>query len=285
MKTIFLSLLLVLAPFMAHAQEQIEPLNIGDLEIWPVQDSTGAMAKELLPGLAQHPEYEQAFARGPLPAVNRVYYLPLKDRKILFDSGWGQDLKVHGNSLELLAANGVRPGDITDIALTHMDLDHIGGLLKDGEAVFPNAALWISKPEFEAWTGGKVVGRNEDLAKKVAEKYAGRIRLFEFGDEIFPGVTAIDASGHTPGHTAYEISSGADKMIIGGDFIHIGDIQLPLPELSSVYDMDQEKAAATRRNLLEKAANEKALLTGMHLIPMSSVIKREDGGFNMRMPR
>lgn len=285
MRIIYLSLLLLFTPLLAMAQDEIEPISLGDVEIWPVQDSEGAMESSLLPGLAKHPEYAQAFARGPLPAVNRVYYLPLGDKRILFDTGWGQNLKIKGQSLDLLAAKGVQPADITDIALTHMDLDHIGGLLKDGEAVFPNATLWISRPEFEAWTGGAVTGRNEDLAKKVAEKYAGRIKLFEFGDEIFPGVSTIDASGHTPGHTAYQISSGPDKMLIGGDFIHIGQIQLPLPDLSTIYDMDGEKAAATRRALLEKAANEKLLLSGMHLIPISNVIKREDGGFNMRTPR
>lgn len=285
MKTVFLSLILLLAPFMAYGQEEIEPLGIGELEVWPVLDADVTMESSLLPGLAKHPEYGQAFAHGPLPSVDRVYYLPLGERKILFDSGWGQDFKVKGKSQELLAANGVKSGDITDIALTHLDIDHIGGLLRNDEPVFPNAVLWISRPEFEAWTNGKVVGRHEELAKKVLDKYAGRIRLFEFGDEIFPGVAAIDASGHTPGHTAYEIFSGADRMLIGGDFIHIGQIQLPLPELSTVYDMDGEKAAATRRALLEKAANEKLLLAGMHLIPISPVIKREDGGFNMRTPR
>ncbi|MDE5879637.1 MAG: MBL fold metallo-hydrolase, partial [Desulfovibrio sp.] len=174
---------------------------------------------------------------------------------------------------------------------THMDMDHIGGLLNNGQPVYPNATLWVSAPEYAAWVEkglgeGGVSGRSQaavDLAKKVAAAYT--VKRFNFGDEILPGVTAVDASGHTPGHTAYDIVSGADKMTIAGDILHIAPVQLARPELSTVYDMDGEKAAQARQRLLERASSERSLFAGMHFPMVSDVRKIPDNGYVMKQPR
>lgn len=270
------------------AEAEAETLQIGDLEILVIPDAEVSMDESLLPGLAEHPEYGQVFQNGDVPAVSRTYFFKSGDHKVLVDTGWGPDSKVKGNTLEVLQNSGIKPEEVTDILLTHMDHDHTGALLKDGQAIFPNANLWISVPEYEAWNSGKIENRPEfakERNKEIFDKYRGSLNIFNFGEELFPGVKTVDASGHTPGHTAYQISSGNDKLLIVGDLMHIAPVQLPLPELSTIYDIDMEKAAKTRNDILEKAAQEGFTVAGMHFPMISKVIKREDGGFMMREPR
>lgn len=263
-------------------------MPVGELQIYPLHDADTTMEARLLPDLDKYPQYKDLFKRGPLPAVSRTFFFRLGKRNILVDAGWGSELGIKGDTLKILRANGVSPDSISDILLTHLDLDHIGGLLEQGKPVFPKANLWISEKEAKAWRDGDVKKRPESaiqLARDVLRAYSGRIKLFNYGEEILPGVFAVDASGHTPGHTAFSIVSGKDKLIIGGDIMHIWQAQLPQPELSSTYDMDMKKAADTRIGLLQSAVKDKALLGGMHFPMISDVQIRPDGGFMMREPR
>lgn len=279
----------LLSPVCAEELDAIESIPVGQLQVLAMTDARGQMEAALLPDLASYPEYAGIFANGPVPSINRVFYLQDGDKKILFDSGWGlEQQEKKGQLYKLLEVAGIAPASITDILLTHLDFDHIGGLVKDGKPVFPNAILWISQPEYEAWLAGNIQKRSQEkikLAQTMAGIYKDKIRLFQFGQEILPGIKTIDASGHTPGHTAFEIVSGADRLIIGGDMMHIIQAQLPRPELSTIYDMDMNKAAETRKRLLKMAAENRAQLSGMHMEPISPVYPREDGGFMMRQPR
>ncbi len=285
---LFLTLFLA-GQVLAEELDAIESITVGKLKVLAFVDARGTMAAEIIPDLAKFPEYAGLFEHGPVGSLNRVFYLADGDKKILIDSGWGLDQQEKkGNLYKLLDAAGIAPDSITDVLLTHLDFDHIGGLVKNGKAVFPNATVWISQSEYEAWLAGNIQKRPEDkikLARNMAAIYKDRIKLFNFGTEILPGITALDASGHTPGHTAYEIVSGPDKLIIAGDLMHIVEAQLPIPELSTIYDMDMEKAAATRVRLLKQAVEERADLAGMHMEPISNVYQRQDGGFMMRQPR
>lgn len=281
--------LLFAVPAFSEELDAIESIPVGKLKVLAFIDARGTIAKEIIPDLANYPEYAGLFEHGPIDALNRVFYLADDGRKILIDSGWGlEQQEKQGHLYQLLDVAGIKPDAITDILLTHLDFDHIGGLVKDGKPVFPNATIWIAQPEYEAWLTGNIAKRPEEkikLAQTMASIYKDKLRLFNFGSEILPGITAIDASGHTPGHTAYEIVSGPDKLIIAGDLMHIVDAQLPKPELNTIYDMDPEKAAATRNRLLKQAAHERAVLGGMHMEPISAVYERQDGGFMMRRPR
>ena len=271
----------------ALAEDGVDHYSVGDLDVLVIRDADVSMGQQLLPGLAEKaPEFVGVFQNGPVPAVDQTFYFKKDGHQVLVDAGWGKEHKVEGHTADLLHENGIAEDDITDILLTHMDTDHIGGLLSNGQPVYPNATLWISVPEYEAWVGGGGVNRGEaavDLAKKVAAAY--KVKQFNYGDEILPGVTAVDAAGHTPGHTAYDITSGTEKMTIAGDILHIAPVQLPRPDLSTVYDMDGEKAASARKRLLERAAQERSLFAGMHFPMVSNVRKLEGNGFAMREPR
>lgn len=287
-KLVLAILILILFPLMAHAQDSIEHMDLGQLHILAITDAEGTMSKDLLPELSNFPAYAGVFEHGPVPSVVRTYFLKDGDHNILFDAGWGDELQKKGQTLELLKQAGIEPGSITDIILTHLDSDHIGGLLKKELKTYPNATLWISRPEYEAWFKGEGLTRSPSaiaFAQNVLKSYKGKIRQFDFGEEILPHIRAIDAAGHTPGHTAYEISSHGNKLIIAGDLLHIAPVQLPVPVLSTIYDMDQQKAAQTREKILRAAAKDGSLVAGMHFPMISSVLEREDGGFMMMQPR
>lgn len=280
--------LALLLAFVApvRAGEGVDHYSVGDLDVMVIRDADVRMGKQLLPGLDEKaPEFAGVFEHGPVAAVDQTFHFKTGDHQVLVDAGWGKELREEGHTADLLHENGIAEDDITDILLTHMDRDHIGGLLSNGERVYPKATLWISRPEFEAWMRGGV-NRGEaavKLAKQVATAYP--VKLFDFGDEVLPGVTAVDASGHTPGHTAYDIVSGDARMTIAGDVLHIAPVQLARPDLSTTYDIDGEKAAATRARLLARAASDGALFAGMHFPMVSPVREIPGNGFVMKTPR
>jgi glyoxylase-like metal-dependent hydrolase (beta-lactamase superfamily II) len=105
------------------------------------------------------------------------------------------------------------------------------------------------------------------------------MRLFSRGGEVFPGTTAMEFHGHTPGHCGYMISSGSEQLLIWGDIAHVPEVQLARPEVTVVVDSDPAAAAATRRRVLDMVATDRLLITGMHLhYPGFAHIARRNGG-------
>lgn len=285
-----LYLVLLFAPFACLAAEEyeIDVIPLGDTEVTAITDAHTSMEASLLPELQKYPQFQGVFQHGPAPAVAKTYLFKTGPHLALVDAGWGDEQKIMGCTLEALKASGIDPGQITDVLLTHLDMDHIGGLTQNGQAVYPNATLHVAEPEWQAWQAGAIQKRPQaaiERARALAKIYNGRIKLFKHGDEVLPAVRAVDASGHTPGHTAFDLVSGNDKLTIGGDIIHIYQVQLPMPDLSTVYDIDPKKAAESRKFVLNRAAEENAQLAGMHFPMISNVIKRQDGGFAMREAR
>lgn len=261
---------------------QMRCLEADGKTVRALTDAEVTMEATLLPNAGMYPDVRTSFEKGPLPAVAKTYFLEDGAHAILIDAGWGKEQRVAGRTLEGLAAIGVAPEDVTDIVLTHMDMDHIGGLMEKGEPVFPRATLWISRPEYLAWQSGSVSARPQsavERAKAVAAAYRGRIRLFEFDEEFLPGITARDASGHTPGHTALEMGKSGEKLVIAGDLIHIWPVQFRHPDLSTVYDMDPEQAAKIRERYLKSLADEGGVLGGMHVAGMGRVRALPEGGY------
>ena len=160
--------LLLAAAAPALGEDGVDHYSVGDLDIMVIRDADVSMGQQLLPGLAEKaPKFVGVFQNGPVPAVDQTFYFKKDGRQVLVDAGWGKEHKVEGHTADLLHENGVAEDDITDILLTHMDTDHIGGLLDNGRPVYPNATLWISRPEYAAWVGGGSVNRSEaavDLA-------------------------------------------------------------------------------------------------------------------------
>lgn len=195
-----------------------------------------------------------------LPATISTFLLKADGEYILFDAGLGD---VGGQMRQRLTELGIRPDEIKLIYLTHFHGDHIGGLITAAEngqisRVFANADIYASQTEYDAWMNNI---SNNDLQKNIMGLYQDKLHLFAFGDTLPHNVTALDAVGHTPGHTAYRYN----ELLIIGDLMHGYALQKDHPEINSIYDMDQAKAAESRIRLMKYAQDNHLIMAGMHL--------------------
>ncbi len=201
---------------------------------------------------------------GSFQSAINVYLAVTDEHTVLFDAGLGAD--NGGKMLNKLAALHVRPEDVDAIFLTHLHADHIGGLLKGGIPVFPNATIYLSVDEFNAWSDNGPMASQNALWKKVLESYALRVQPFNDGDRLLDGlVVARLAPGHTPGHTVYIV----DNCLIAGDLLHAQDLQLLHPECCARYDNNPTQAIATRKEILKYTEDSGLYLCGAHCYEMN----------------
>jgi glyoxylase-like metal-dependent hydrolase (beta-lactamase superfamily II) len=203
-------------------------------------------------------------------------------RKILIDDGCGCDFKgppgqaqppeaanvTAGHLVENMAAEGLKPADITDIVFTHTHIDHVSGSFDGGgKAVFPNARYTVNKKEWEYILAGP--DDNPGLtwlfapARKYLVNFKDRINPVEYNEFVAPGIKMIPSPGHTPGNMLIEISSEGQKLLCIGDIIHA---YREFTEPEHYADLDYNPAAAlkTRKETLAKAAKEGTLVFACH---------------------
>ena len=197
-----------------------------------------------------------------IPASVSTFLVKVDGKYILFDAGLGA---FGGQLQKRLAALGVNPDSIGLIYLTHFHVDHISGLVAKNDAgndtkSFKNAAVYAGKVEYDAWMND--IPKN-DLQKNIMALYKDSLHLFAFGDTLPHGVLAMDAVGHTPGHTAFQLAN----LLIVGDLMHGYALQKDHPEINSNYDMDKPKSAESRKRIMQYARDNKLLMAGMHLPP------------------
>lgn len=201
---------------------------------------------------------EQLGLQEGIPASISTFLMKADGEWVLFDTGLGA---AHGGQLvNSLAAMGLTPDSIGSIYLTHFHGDHIGGLVQEGQPVFANAQIYAGAVEYKAWIEDMPADRNGQQ-REAMEAYKEHLHLFQFGDTLSHGIVALDAIGHTPGHTAFEKAG----MLVIGDLMHGAALQLDHPEFSGNYDMDKAQAAASRERIIEYARQHHLVMAGMHL--------------------
>jgi len=193
---------------------------------------------------------------------------------VLVDTGAGSLAPTTGRLISNLEAEGISPEDINTVILTHGHPDHIGGNIdSEGRPAFPNARYFMWKDEWDFWTSDfdlsdlKIDDHGKEILVKVAQNALHPIRdqieLIESEVEIKPGIRAISAPGHTPGHMAVAVvSDEAQLMHISDTVLH--PIHMEQPEWVSSVAFDPEKVVASRFRLLNKAASEKSLVMATH---------------------
>ncbi|MGM9698323.1 MAG: MBL fold metallo-hydrolase [Prevotella sp.] len=198
-----------------------------------------------------------------VPSSMSCLLLQTEGKTILLDAGLGAPFS---QLLPKLKEKGVSPEELQLIYITHLHPDHIGGLLKDGKVVFPNAEVYVNRVEAEAWLA--MEGDRSKLAKSVIEAHKAHLHLFEAGDTLEGGVKSIAAYGHAPGHTVFQ----KDSILVIADLIHGAALQLEHPEYCPTYDMDAESARESRLRILKYARENNLTMYGMHL-PSPGYIK------------
>ncbi len=206
---------------------------------------------------------------------------------ILIDTGLGSEV------LNFLEMAGIAPEQIDAILLTHMHADHIGGLVHDDQAAFPKATLHLAQQEYDYWikdTDSATLPENARprLAniQKALAAYAGRIHLFSPGPpnahapSPVPGIRAIRAYGHTPGHTLFLFETQQEKILFWGDLVHAIAVQMPSPSVAVTYDVTPEEAIVTRCDILKFVDTHKIPVAGSHVpFPGIGHISPSDSGY------
>ncbi|AUQ74578.1 MBL fold metallo-hydrolase [Phaeobacter piscinae] len=172
-----------------------------------------------------------------------------------------------------LRAAGRTPEEITSVVVTHLHPDHIGGLLKgDGTARFPNAEIVVGQGEYDFWHDDAVYAGVPqdargffDIARAAVAPYQDRLKMFEGEADVMNGLRSVPLPGHTPGHCGFLLETGAAPLLIWGDLIHSTALQFARPDWTLAFDMDPEQTVKSRTMMLDRAASEGLLVTGMHL--------------------
>jgi glyoxylase-like metal-dependent hydrolase (beta-lactamase superfamily II) len=255
------------------------------MSVTVIQDLPGEMPVSIFSGPTPGEERAKYFTDGKAEAGINAFLLRVGGKIVLFDAGTGTLFPSPGKLAETLASLGVKPEDVDFVLLTHMHMDHIGGLLKEEKRAFPKAKIMVSKPELESWIAlaeKDPSNVNAGKVKAVVAAYGSdMLPPFAFGDTPLPGVTALDAVGHTPGHTVFQLTAGGKSLLIAGDVIHAMSLQFALPDECASYDMDPAQAVISRKRIFEMAAQKGIPIAGMHFPFANAVgtVKKDGKGW------
>lgn len=189
---------------------------------------------------------------------------------VLFDTGLDPE-----GIVTALGAAGIAPEQIDIVVLTHMHGDHIGGLSGAAGLTFRKARYVTGEIEFNHWASAE----NEGFNAKVKPLEPQMVKLAD-GAEVVPGITALLAPGHTPGHMVYDINSQGQRLLLTADLTNHFAFSLPHPDWEVRFDMDKPTAAASRHRVLGMIADEQLPFIGYHMpFPALGYVMREGEGF------
>jgi glyoxylase-like metal-dependent hydrolase (beta-lactamase superfamily II) len=246
-------------------------MKLGSFEVTALSDGTVALPVDKLLGNST-PErinalLARAYLKAPVETSVNGYLVNTGAKLVLIDTGaaglFGPTL---GKLVTNLKAAGYQPEQVDEIYITHMHPDHVGGLATaDGQRVFTNAVVradlregdyWLSQANLDkapADAKGFFQGAMASLKPYVA---AGRLKPFSGATELIPGVRAIPAPGHTPGHTIYAVESEGQRIVFWGDLMHVAAVQFVQPSVTIAFDTDSKVAAPSRQQNFADAARQ-----------------------------
>jgi glyoxylase-like metal-dependent hydrolase (beta-lactamase superfamily II) len=212
---------------------------------------------------------------------------------VLIDAGYGPGVAPQVGLLPAhMAAAGVDPGAVDIVVLSHLHPDHINGIkTADNKLAFPKAEHLVPAQDWAFWMSEENAAKAADNAmmkgyfanvKKILGDMADKVKKYEWGKEAAPGITALDTSGHTPGHSSFAVQSGNAKMLVQSDVTNIPELFLRHPDWHVMFDVDPAKAEATRRKFYDMAAAEKALIAGFHFsFPSQGYVEKDGSSYRL----
>ncbi len=262
-------------------------LRVGEIEVMVVSDGVLTLPGAML-GHNADPAVRAAWLKDMfLPpdvlewALN-VVVVRSGGQTILIDAGMGvefPDLPRAGRLVQRLEAAGIDLASVTDVVLTHMHMDHIGGLLLDGvrERLRPDLRVHVAAAEAEFWASPDfsrvsmprpIPGVLRRAAKQFLNEYHSQLRTFENEYEVAPGMLVQRTGGHTPGHSVVRLASSGDRLTFAGDAVFA--VGFDQPDWHNGFEHDPEEAARVRVGLLREIAASGEMLVATHM-PFPSV--------------
>jgi glyoxylase-like metal-dependent hydrolase (beta-lactamase superfamily II) len=270
------------APPPAAKSANVHAFQVGELSAMTLMDGNIELPNDnKVFGMGRTPEEVAALlsANGlptdKLQLTIKPLLVKTADKVLLFDTGAASNFGPSGGKLPAsLAEAGIDPQSVTDIFISHAHGDHVGGLVNaEGALAFPNATIHISKPEWKFMSGAK-----EEWQKKLVATVTPKVQGFDPGAELVPGVvTAVDVKGHTPGHSAYKITSGSESLLYVGDSMHHYVVSVQKPEWQVSFDADHPVASKSRADLIAASAAGGQRIYAVHF-PFPGIGKFEKQG-------
>jgi len=280
------------SPSSRRQPEELVPsryaVRIGDIDVLVVSDGVLPLPTAMLGHNAASADRAAWLNDMFLPpdafdwALN-VVVVRSGGQTILIDAGLGFDPDLHlpraGQLIKRLEAAGIDLASVTDVVLTHMHMDHVGGLIVDGvkERLRPDLRIHVAAAEVKFWEApdfshvSMPPGFPDALrsaATRFTKEYRSHLRTFEEEYEVAPGVVVHRTGGHTPGHSVVRLASGGERLTFAGDAVFA--VGFDHPDWYNGFEHDPEEAARVRVRLLRELAETGEMLVATHL-PFPSV--------------
>jgi glyoxylase-like metal-dependent hydrolase (beta-lactamase superfamily II) len=278
------------APMLGIAPASVHRYKIGGFEVTAIRDGHVTLDKPwTVFGENQTPERVQAAAKyhGLPTDKHTITFTPVivntGNELVLFDTGWGSGNPGRGAMTASLAAAGYTVDQIDVVCLTHYHPDHMGGLMDGDKPVFPNARYVFGEAENNFWTNAaQDAGGTKDfyaLTKAKVSPLAAKATFVKGEGSAASGITVVETPGHTPGHVSYRIESEGKQAMITGDICNHHVLSMQKPNWHVLFDMDKEKAVATRNRVLDMIATDKIAMIGYHMpFPAVGFVTKSDNG-------
>lgn len=255
--------------------------HVGNFACLAILDGTFAYPPGLFFANLSREQYEPRLdthgqQKGTIEVPYTCLYVDTGKERVLLDTGAGAfGPTTTGQLFHHLHEAGIEADDINFVVLSHGHPDHIGGILREnGTPAFRNARYVMLKQEWEYWQSNPTLAELraeqwlKDLilssARKNLPPIEKQLDLLSQAGSFLPGMSAIPAPGHTPGHMAVEIASAGERLVFVADAVlHVLDFEYP--ETRAVFDHQPGDMIATRSHLLNEAAAQQTALMASHL--------------------
>lgn len=272
------------AVFAAADVSQVPPpgiyrFKVGQLDVTALSDGTHPFPVDTVMQGTSPAEIGEALdreflSRPPAGSIN-AFLIHTGRKLILVDAGAGALYGDCCGQVERhIRAAGYAPEQVDLVLLTHLHKDHVGGIIHNGRAVFPNAVVRASKADIDYWNSEADKARAPSFLSTFFDaavtslapyKASGHLRAIEGAGSIDEGVSVVESPGHTPGHLSYAFSSEGQTLLVVGDLVHVGALQLPHPDVTVTYDSSAVAARESRIGLFSSAAKSRTLIAAAHL--------------------
>ena len=267
---------------------------LGDFEVTALFDGVIELTpKELLTNTTQAQVgklLERSFEADKVPTSVNGYLINTGDKLVLVDTGAADKFgPTLGRLQSNLKAAGYQPEQVDMVLITHMHGDHVGGLVVDGKMAFPNATVHAGKEDADFWLSEAVMKKAPAEAQMFFQAaqaslnpyvQAGKFKPITGSTEFAPGIKALAAHGHTPGHTIYTVESKGQKLVLWGDLMHVAAVQFMQPQVTISFDIDSKAAAVQRKKAYADAVKGRYLVGSAHLpFPGLGHLRAEGKGY------